>query len=86
MKIDLQTPLRYQMVNPDDLTDVARKTRSELAAAFAARFYSRVWDNTAADPSFFRDATVMLTPPFHSGKHLDMLKLVLGDDSGLPTS
>ena len=60
------------MVHPDDLTDVAGKTRSEGAAAFAARFYSRVWDDTAADPSFFRDAAVMLTPPFHSGKHFDM--------------
>lgn len=73
------------MKNNADLTDMARTSRSMLRAAFARKFTSRVWDSTAADPSFFRDAAVVLVPPFTSAKHLDMLKSAEGDDVGLTT-
>ena len=78
--------LDFDMVPANELTEVATVTRRELSVALVTRFYGRVWDDNAADPSFFKDATVMLTPPFHEGKHLDMLRLVKGDESALPTT
>lgn len=73
--VGVDDELDFDMVPANELTEVATVTRRELSVALVTRFYGHVWDDGAADPSFFKDATVMLTPPFHEGKHLDMLRL-----------
>ena len=82
----MSAPLPHTMKNHSELTTVARTTREKLREAFASRFTSRVWDSSSADPSFFRDAAVVLLPTFSSAKHLNMLKLIDGDDEGLPAA
>lgn len=79
-------PLLFKHVQPNDLTEVARVIRAELNKALVSRFYGRVWDPNTPDPSFFRDASVLLTPPFKKGAYLDGLALVDGDEEGLPVS
>lgn len=74
------------MKTDEDLTGVGRVTRRQLRHAFVSRFTARVWDSHDSDPSFFREAAVVLVPPFSSGKHLDMLKLKDGDGEHLPAS
>lgn len=83
-KVDLHTPLKFSMVSAGDLTDVALMTRRELSTALISRYIGQLWDDGSPGPSFFKDAAVMLTPPYHSGKHLDLLKLVTGDTLTLP--
>ncbi|CAM9657898.1 unnamed protein product, partial [Sphacelaria rigidula] len=53
LKARVNEPFDYEMVHPNDLTDVARITRRERSAAFVSRFVGRVWDDTAVDASFF---------------------------------
>lgn len=81
---DTTAKLPFVMRNTSDLTEVARTTRTLLRDGFMSRFTSRVWDSTARDPSFFRDAAVVLVPPYAPAKHLDMLKLTEGDKDRLP--
>ena len=63
-------PLHSKMVLPSELHPVAAKTRTELSRAHLQRLYARVWDTTSADPSPYRDAAVLLTPPYNTGAYL----------------
>ena len=73
-------------VLPENLTLVGRAARDSLNAAFNSGFYGRVWNSACEDPSVFKDAAVMLTPPYVHGVHLNFLMLVEGDDKPLPRS
>lgn len=78
-KVNTQAVLESEMIAPENLTEVGRVTRHEFCAALVSRYVGRVWDERAVDSSLLKDAAVMLTPPFHSGKHLDMLRLQESD-------
>lgn len=71
-------PLPLSMVPSDQLRPATVKAREELSKALVQRVYSRVWDEGAPGPSSYRDATVLLTPPFSSGKYLEALRLTGG--------
>ena len=67
------------MVLPSELHPVAVKTRKELSRALLQRLYARVWDTTSADPSPYRDAAVLLTPPYNTGSYLNALRMTEND-------
>lgn len=67
------------LVAPAKLRPVTVKTRAELSKALVQRLYGRVWDTQTADPSPYRDAAVLLTPPFNTGKYLEALRLTKAD-------
>ncbi|CAM9505990.1 unnamed protein product [Ectocarpus sp. 8 AP-2014] len=73
------------MVPSDELRPVTLKTRKEISKALVERLFGRVWDEESSDPSPFRDAAVLLTPPFNTGKYLDALRLTAADAEHLPT-
>lgn len=60
-------PLKYVMVDWEDHTAVALSTRKELHDGLVSRYYGRVWDSRTGDSSFFRDVTMLLTPPYNHG-------------------
>ena len=68
-----------KMVSPCDLHPVASWTRAELYEVLVTRFYGGVWDSSTPNPSFVRDAAVLLTPPFNGGRHLEALSLAETD-------
>ncbi|CAB1109659.1 unnamed protein product [Ectocarpus sp. CCAP 1310/34] len=76
--------LPHKMVEPDDLHPVAKKARSKLGRALVSRLYGRVWDHNTLDPSFFCDASCLLTPPFSEGHHLSAMKLTAEEHAYLP--
>lgn len=65
------------------LEDVTVQTRRELVKVLATRFHVRVWDEEPRNPSF-RDAAVLLTPPFNTGSQA--LKLTKVDRDVIPPS
>ena len=79
-------PLRYRIVNASRLLQTTTATRKLLNSALVSRFYSRVWDSNTPDPSVFRDAAVLLTPPFNGGKHFQGLRLLASDADALPST
>lgn len=79
-------PLKHRIVNASRLLQTTTATRKLLSSALVSRFYSRVWDSDTPDPSVFRDAAVLLTPPFNEGKHLQGLRLLASDADALPPS
>lgn len=79
-------PLTFKSVPASDLLEGTVIARRELNATLVALFYERVWDPDCSDPSFFRDATVLLTPPFNTGNHLRALKLAASDAPALRAS
>ena len=79
-------PLKHRIVNASRLLQTTTATRKLLNSALVSRFYSRVWDSGTPDPSVFRDAAVLLTPPFNEGKHLQGLRLLASDADALPSS
>lgn len=79
-------PLPSKMVPADELHPVTKETRKELSKALVQRLFGRMWDVSAADPSPFRDAAVLLTPPFNSGSYLQALRLTEEDREFLPDS
>lgn len=78
--------LPHKMVSPADLHPVVTRTRKELCEALVSRFFGRVWDENTLDPSFFCDASCLLTPPFSEGRHLAAMKLTEEDGDYLPSS
>ena len=38
-----------------------------------------MWDTTSADPSPYRDAAVLLTPPYNTGAYLNALRITEDD-------
>lgn len=74
------------MVASSELSPVTVKTRGELNKALVQRLFARVWDEQSADPSPFRDATVLLTPPYNTGAYLEALRLTSTDEEHLPTN
>lgn len=79
-------PLPSKLVPADELRPVTRKTRKELSKALVQRLFGRVWDKDTPDPSPFRDASVLLTPPFNTGEYLEALRLTADDGELLPAS
>lgn len=77
-------PLPHKMVSPDKLHPVTVRTRKELNKALVQRLYGRIWDNSTADPSPFRDLAVVLTPPFNTGLYLESLRLTDADKECMP--
>lgn len=77
--------LPSSLVPSGELRPVTVKTRKELSKALVQRLYGRMWDKESADPSPFRDAAVLLTPPFNTGKYLHALRLTLADAEHLAT-
>ena len=77
--------LTSTLVSPALLRPVTIKTRAELSKALVQRLYGRVWDAHTADPSPYRDAAVLLTPPFNTGKYLQALRLTKADADYLPS-
>lgn len=73
-------------VEPAQLTQTARNTRGRLLNSLMTSYYARVWLGSTVAPSFFRDAAVMLTPPFVKGFHLDHLKLNEADKVSAPNA
>ena len=71
--------LRSAMVAPEKLLPVTVKTRKELSKALVQRLYGRVWDPADEDPSPFRDAAVLLTPPFNTGRYMEAFRLIEED-------
>ncbi|CAN0227592.1 unnamed protein product [Ascophyllum nodosum] len=67
------------MVAPEKLLPVTVKTRKELSKALVQRLYGRVWDPADEDPSPFRDAAVLLTPPFNTGRYMEAFRLIEED-------
>ena len=66
---------------------LSQVTREALHDAFLTRFFARVWDNDCPDPSFFRDASVVLVPPFNGAKHyFELQRLKNDDEEALPRS
>ena len=78
------TPLPFTVVPSGQLRPAIVRAREELSRALVHGFYSRIWDGGAADPSPYRDAAVLLTPPFVSGKYLEALRLTAADARFLP--
>lgn len=72
-------PLPHKLVEPAALRPVATKTRELLGKALVERLYARVWDEDSADPSQFRNASVLLTPSYKDSKFLDAYALTAGD-------
>lgn len=79
-------PLPSREMAPEELEEVTRITRQELAKALTKRLYMRVWDEDTPDPSPFRDAAVLLTPPFNTGSYLRALRLTQADEDAIPTT
>ena len=77
-------PLKHRIVNASRLLQTTTVTRKLLNVALVSRVYSRIWDSNTADPSVFRDASVLLTPPFNEGKHLQGLRLLDSDADARP--
>ncbi|CAM9158909.1 unnamed protein product, partial [Ascophyllum nodosum] len=63
------------MMDPEELLPITVKTRGELTKALVQRLYGRVWDPAEKDPSPFRDAAVLLTPPFNIGRYIEAFRL-----------
>lgn len=72
-------PLPCSMMPPGELRPSIVHAREELRKALLRTLYLGVWDKDAVDPSPFRDAAVLLTPPFSSGKYLEALRLTEAD-------
>ena len=70
-----KTKLPSTMMDPEELLPIIVKTRGELTKALVQRFYGRVWDPAEKDPSPFRDAAVLLTPPFNTGRYIEAFRL-----------
>lgn len=81
---DLKARLQFEMIQHEHLKYVAQGTRRALADALVTRFFARVWDKNAPDLSLFRNAAVVLVPPFHAARHLDELNLDCNDEEALP--
>ncbi|CAN0031201.1 unnamed protein product [Scytosiphon promiscuus] len=77
-------PLPSKKILADQLHPVTVRTRKELRKALVQRFVGRVWDIDTDDPSPFRTATVLLTPPFNTGNFLYGLRLSEEDAEFLP--
>ncbi|CAB1119309.1 unnamed protein product [Ectocarpus sp. CCAP 1310/34] len=72
-------PLPHKTVEPAALRPVATKTRELLGKALVEKLYARLWDEESADPSPFRNASVLLTPSYKDSKFLDGHALTAGD-------
>eukprot|EP00752_Nemacystus_decipiens_P010971 g9750.t1 len=85
-------PLPFNMVPSDQLRPATVGAREELSRVLVHEFYSRIWHRGTAHPSPcplpspFRDAAVLLTPPFVSGKYLEALRLTAADRRFLPAT
>lgn len=78
--------LQFDSIPAEKPTEVATKTRYTLNIALTSIIYGRVWESKHGDPSFLRDADVMLLTPFCKGIHLDSLGLPEDDEEALPNS
>lgn len=72
-------PLPSKKVFPEQLHPVTIKIRKDLRKALVQMFVGRVWDMDSTDPSPFRNATALLTPPYNTGNFFHGLRLSEGD-------
>ena len=77
--------LTSTLVSPALLRPVTIKIRAEFSKALVQRLYGRVWDAHTADTPPYRDAAVLLSPPFNTGKYLQALRLTKADVDCLPS-
>lgn len=75
--------LPHKMVEPAALRPVATKTRELLTKTLVEKLYRRVWDQDSADPSPFRNASVLLTPSYKDTNFLQAHALTAADSQHL---
>ena len=69
----------------ETLLPITVKTRKELSKTLVQRLHGRVWDPADKKSSPFRNAVVLLTPPFNTGRHNEAFQLSEDDAEYLPS-